>query len=123
MKIKAIFTLIVSAFITLSANAYAADVQDQATKDQDIVVGACMTVNLQKKIPGITDAKITECSNGESSALPKCLGLSDADFTTLLNTCKSQLKNAICVAGKLKVTLYQYADCGYEKDPESCYKQ
>ncbi len=120
MKMKSIVALLAVSLMTVTMNVYAEE--SQPNNDESIVIGACMTVNIQKKVPGIAQDKIEKCSNGDAKDLPKCLGVSDADFLSFINACKAQLNNAKCVAGKLKVKLIQYADCGYEKDVEACYK-
>lgn len=121
MKSKIIYTLIVCAVIGLGGlSAYAAD--EQVGKDETTVLGACMIQKINEKVPGIKEEKINQCSDAEANAVPKCLGMSDDDYLGIINFCKSQLTNAKCVAKKMKVSLYDYADCGYEKDPEACYK-
>lgn len=121
MKTKIIYVVIVSAVIGLvGLTAYAAD--EQVGKDETTVFGACMIQKIQDKVPGIKDEKLSKCSEADANEIPKCLGIADNDYLAIINFCKAQLINAKCVAKKMKVSLYDYANCGYEKDPEACYK-
>ena len=109
----------------ISITTYAADdktVADKSTDDENTVVGACMIQKFQNNQPPVTQATIEKCADVEANAAPKCLGLSDDQYTGYVKFCVAQLINAKCVAGKMKVPLMKYADCGYEKDPVACYK-
>jgi hypothetical protein len=121
MKFKSIYALMIGLVVTaFSMSAFAAD--DQASQDDMTVVGACMVQKFTDHVPSIPQDKMDKCSDVEASAAPKCLGLTDDEYGSYVKFCISQLSNAKCVAGKMKTTLMQYANCGYEKDPVACYK-
>ncbi|MDX1902456.1 MAG: hypothetical protein SFW66_10750 [Gammaproteobacteria bacterium] len=123
MQFKPVYALIAGLVIGAAwiSNCSAAD--DQATKDENTVVGACMVQKFTERTPAISEATINKCADVDSSVMPKCLGLSDDEYVGFAKFCVTQLINAKCVAAKMKTPLMQYADCGYEKDPAACYKQ
>lgn len=113
--------LIVGSLIGLSGMIACAG-DSQAEKDENMVVGACMVQKFKEKKPPIAQAKIEKCGDVDAKAAPKCLGLSDDEYLTIIKFCVAQLTNAKCVSAKMKVPLINYADCGYEPDPAGCYK-
>jgi hypothetical protein len=124
MKYKMLATLFIGSLISFTA--YAADdkaAADKATDDENTVVGACMIQKFQNNTPAISQATIDKCADVEANDAPKCLGLSDEQYTGYVKFCVAQLINAKCVAGKMNVPLIKYADCGYEQDPAACYKE
>ena len=121
MKHKIIYALIVGSLIAANAmNAYAAD--EKSSDDDNTVVGACMVQKFKERTPAIAQSVIDKCADAEADAIPKCLGLSEDEYLGDVAFCIAQLKNAKCVATKMKVTLIDYASCGYESDPVACYK-
>ena len=122
MKIKTLYALLVGMSIAVGGiSAYAAE-ENQATKDDETVVGACMVQKFKESTPAISQATIDKCADADANGIPKCLGISDSAYEGMVKFCVAQLVNAKCVSAKMKVTLIQYADCGYESDPVACYK-
>lgn len=118
---KIIYTVIVCIVIAVGGlSAYASD--DEVGKDEATVLGTCMIQKIKEKAPEIKNEQISKCSDGDATEAPRCLGINDTDFINIANFCKSQLANAKCVANKMKVSLYDYADCGYQKNPDACYQ-
>lgn len=121
MKYRATRALIVAVCMAVSAAAaYAAD--DQTVQDVNMAVRTCMSHSLTTQIPPIKQTKVDACSNADAGAAPKCLGLSIEKYNRLLKLCVAQLNNAKCVSAKMKVSLNQYINCGYEKDPIACFR-
>jgi hypothetical protein len=121
MNSKMIYALIVSALLGLFSTITLAE-DSKATDDENTVIGACLSQKVMDKYPDMKEADLEKCSNGDANDLPKCLRLTDEEFMSIMSLCRSQLANAKCVSAKMKVSLLDYADCGYEKDPEACYK-
>lgn len=105
---------------TLTINTQAAPTQ--AEQDEAVVVGACMVQAFIDHTPPVEKEKIEKCANVAADKVPKCLGLSDEEYTNTIKSCLTQLNNAKCVSKKMNVPLIKYADCGYEKNPTACYK-
>ncbi len=120
MKHTTLHALILGSFICATGiPAYAVD--DQATQDDNTVVGACMIQKFKEHKPPISEDKMNKCSDVKSEETASCLGLAEDEYMGYVKFCVTQLINAKCVAGKMKVTLMQYANCGYESNP-ACYK-
>jgi hypothetical protein len=121
MKLKTIYALMAGSLIAcISINTYAAE--SKSTEDENTVVGACMVQKFTEQTPPIKQSIIDKCADVEADAAPKCLGISNETYGTIIDFCILQLKNAKCVSAKMKVPLINYANCGYEKDPDACFK-
>jgi hypothetical protein len=121
MKCKSIYALIMGSLIGISSMSTYAE-EDQASNDENTVVGACMIQKFTEHTPPIKQSKIDKCADADSDAAPKCLGLSNDEYISLAKFCVAQLENAKCVSKKMKVSLMEYANCGYEENPIACYK-
>jgi hypothetical protein len=84
--------------------------------------GSCMSLGIQRSSPGITQAAIDKCADGVPNDIPKCVNLNEGDFASLVNGCNAEVANAKCIAGKMNVSMLQYAACTFDKDPAACYK-
>lgn len=121
MKYKLISGLVAGLLIGIITFPIFAE-ENKASDDENMVVGACMIKKFKAHIPPVTEAKIESCSNVDGNAAPKCLGITDDEYMTTVKYCVSELINAKCVAGKMKVALIKYADCDYEDNTAECYK-
>jgi len=120
MKYQLISGLAASLLIMSAMPSYADE--SKTTDDENMVVGACMIQKFKEHAPPVTETKIESCSNVDASAAPKCLGITENEYTTTVKFCVTQLINSKCVASKMKVPLIKYADCAYEDDSAACYK-
>lgn len=119
MNFKTISALILG--LNLSASVYAAS--NQPSQEEATVVGACMVQKFTNHTPAIPQDKIEKCADESANGVAKCLGITEDDYNGIIKTCIAQLVNDKCVSAKIKVPLMEYANCGYEKDTDACYKK
>lgn len=119
MVYKRIFAAIIGSCIATGGITAYADAND----DENIIVGTCMIQKFRENKPSLKHSKIDECAKVEADAAPKCLGFTNEKYGSFVKFCIAQLDRDKCMSDKMKIPLIEYANCGYGKKSEACFKK